>query len=48
MLLGTRKKLLCKGTGVLDQDDLAATKTDDHVVDSVVNFHIRTMRHIDH
>ena len=30
-----------------DQDNLAATKIDVRCVDSVVNFHIRTKRHID-
>ena len=47
VLLGIRLRLLHKGTGVFDQDDLAATKTDVRCVGSVVNFHNRTKRHID-
>ena len=37
-----------QGYWCLDQDDLAATKTDGRFLDSVVNLHNRTMCHIDH
>ena len=47
MLLGNLKRILCKGTGGFAQDDLAATKIDVRFVDSVENFHNRTMRHIE-
>ena len=35
------------GDWCIDQDDLAAIKTDVRVVDSVENFHSRWMRYID-
>ena len=47
VLLGNLESLLRKGTGGFAQEDLAATKTDVRFFDSVVNFHNRTMRHIE-
>ena len=41
------KDVSLQGYWCIDQDDLAATKTDVRFFDSVVNFHIRTMRHVD-